>query len=117
MLTTLPEPWYHMCCIYNFNTYVLYDKIYFKLPGYINGIGVVTTSYILWKRESWTNLYRVRVMVMNATFKNISGILWRSVLLAEEIGKKQPTCRKSLTNSIKYSSAVTIFKKTLSFRV
>ena len=29
---------------------------------------------------------RVRVMVFNATFNNISAILWRSVLLVEEIG-------------------------------
>jgi hypothetical protein len=30
--------------------------------------------------------YRVRVMVFNATFNNISGLLWRSVLLLEEAG-------------------------------
>jgi hypothetical protein len=29
---------------------------------------------------------RVRVMVFNATFKNISAISWQSVLLVEEIG-------------------------------
>ena len=40
-------------------------------------------------------------MVFNATFKNISAILWRSVLLVEETRvtrKTLPTCRKSLTN-------------------
>ena len=31
-------------------------------------------------------LCRVRVMVFNATFNNISAILWRSVLLVEEAG-------------------------------
>jgi hypothetical protein len=30
--------------------------------------------------------YRVRVMVLNATFNNISIISWRSVLLVEETG-------------------------------
>jgi hypothetical protein len=29
-------------------------------------------------------IYRVRVMAFNATFNNISVILWRSVLLVEE---------------------------------
>jgi hypothetical protein len=29
---------------------------------------------------------RVRIMVFNATFNNISVILWRSVLLVEETG-------------------------------
>jgi hypothetical protein len=30
--------------------------------------------------------YRVRVMVLNATFNNISIISWRSILLVEETG-------------------------------
>jgi hypothetical protein len=40
-----------------------------------------------------------RVMVLNATFNNISVISWRSVLLVEETGENQ-TCRMSLTNFI-----------------
>jgi len=40
-------------------------------------------------------------MVFNATFNNISVILWRSVLLVEETGENhQPTYRKSLTKFI-----------------
>jgi len=42
-------------------------------------------------------------MLFNATFNNISVILWRSVLLVEETGEsgeKPPTCHKSLTNII-----------------
>jgi uncharacterized protein YhhL (DUF1145 family) len=31
-------------------------------------------------------LHRVRVMVFNATFNNISVILWQSILLVEETG-------------------------------
>ena len=48
-------------------------------------------------------MVRVRVMVFNSNFSNISVISWRSVLLVEETevpGKKPPTCRKSLTNFI-----------------
>jgi len=41
-------------------------------------------------------------MVFNATFNNISGMSWWSVLLVVETGVpgKLPTCRKSLTNFI-----------------
>jgi len=41
-------------------------------------------------------------MVFNATFNNISAILWWSVLLVEEteVPKKPQTCHKSLTNFI-----------------
>jgi hypothetical protein len=44
----------------------------------------------------------VCLMVFNATFKNISVISWRSVLLEETMvpGEKPPTCRKSLINFI-----------------
>ena len=34
---------------------------------------------------------RVRVMVFNATFNNISAISWRSVLLVEETGENHRT--------------------------
>ena len=41
-------------------------------------------------------------MVLNATFDMISGVSWWSVLLVQGTrgvhGKKQPTCRRSLTN-------------------
>ena len=39
-------------------------------------------------------MVRVRVMVFNGTFYNISAISWRSALLVEETGKKPPNCRK-----------------------
>jgi hypothetical protein len=45
----------------------------------------------------------VCLMVFNATFKNISAISWRSVLLVEETGwswKKTPTCHKSMANFV-----------------
>ena len=49
------------------------------------------------KKKKKPNFQRVRVMVFNATFNNISAISWQSVLLVEEIGVP-PTCCKSLTN-------------------
>jgi hypothetical protein len=52
--------------------------------------------------EIW-RLYRI-IIVLYATFNNISVISWRSVLLLEETGvpreNKPQTCRKSLTNLI-----------------
>jgi hypothetical protein len=48
-------------------------------------------------------LFRVRVIVFNATFNNISVISWLSVLLVDEIKsnqRKPQTCHKSLTNFI-----------------
>jgi hypothetical protein len=56
------------------------------------------------KRFSFVHLrfYGIRVMVLNATFSNISVISWRSVLLVEEtrVPRENQTCRKSLTNFI-----------------
>jgi hypothetical protein len=46
----------------------------------------------------WTLFKWKGVMVFNATFNNISAILWRSVLLVEDIGDSES--RKSLTNFI-----------------
>ena len=45
-----------------------------------------------------TCILRVRVMVFNTTFNNISAISWQSVLLVEKIGstrRKPPTFQKS----------------------
>ena len=41
---------------------------------------------------------RVRVMVFNGTFNNISNILWQSD--SGGYWRKPPTCHKSLTNFI-----------------
>jgi 2',3'-cyclic-nucleotide 2'-phosphodiesterase (5'-nucleotidase family) len=43
------------------------------------------------------NMFRVRVMVFNATFNNISVILWRSVLLVEETGVPRENHRFIIT--------------------
>ena len=43
---------------------------------------------------------RIIIMVFNATFNNISVILWRSDLLMEETRENHPTCPKSMTNFI-----------------
>ena len=41
---------------------------------------------------------KVRVMIFNSTFNNISVILWRSVLLVEETRVPRENHLKSLTN-------------------
>ena len=54
---------------------------------------------------------RVRVMVFNTTFNNISVISWRSVILGGEnrsTWRKPLTCRKSLTNFITLCSYVVL---------
>ena len=48
-------------------------------------------------------------MVFNTTFTNISVISWWSISLVEEnwsTRRKQPTCRKSLTNFITYKTTL-----------
>ena len=47
------------------------------------------TGCLHWNKIEYTthvHVYKVRVMVINATFNNISAILWRSALLVEETG-------------------------------
>ena len=44
------------------------------------------TAYIIITTVTISCKYRVRVMMFNATFNNISAISWRSILLVEEIG-------------------------------
>ena len=41
--------------------------------------------------------FRVRVMVFNTTFKNISVILWQSVLMVEDIFQNLMHCKKTFT--------------------
>jgi len=43
--------------------------------------------------EPFEKRVRVRVMVFNATFNNISAITWRSVLLVEETGGSEENHR------------------------
>ena len=55
----------------------------------------------------------IRVMMLNAIFKNISAISWRPLLLVEETivrGEKPTTCRKSLTNFISYLAMIRNYK-------
>ena len=51
----------------------------------------------------WSLRIKVGVMVLNATYDDISTISWRSALLVNETRStrvKPPTCRKPLTNVI-----------------
>ena len=53
---------------------------------------------------------RIRVMVFNATFNNISAISWRSVLLMEEIGELYQLIWKPHTNSRNNSNQMYILE-------
>jgi len=44
---------------------------------------IIIQNYSFWCWHGWS---RVRVMVFNATFNNISAISWQSVLLVEKTG-------------------------------
>ena len=55
---------------------------------------------LLTKWDELTDITGVSVMVFNAAFSNNSVTSLLSVLLVEETGRKQPTCRKSQTNLI-----------------
>ena len=52
----------------------------------MHGEILISTHYIQFAKvvEEAVVSYRVRVMVFNSTFNNISGVPWRSVLLVEE---------------------------------
>jgi len=59
-------------------------------------------AVILWTDNTMSKK-KVTVIVVNATFNNISVISWRSVLLVgeTEVPRENPqTCRKSVTNFI-----------------
>jgi hypothetical protein len=47
----------------------------------------VSVFFFKFKLDAMKRLKRVRVLVFNATFNNISVISWRSVLLVEETGE------------------------------
>ena len=60
-----------------------------ELEGRLNELGVINlnTPFNNWSCiNTLVHTFRVRFMVLNATFNNISVILWRSVLLVEESG-------------------------------
>ena len=86
--------------------FYMVDQLQFKLtPGQtLFDISKGSDRYVLYKVgpviSVSVSMYEVWFLVFNATFNNISAILWRSLLLVEETGEKPPTCHKSLTNFI-----------------
>ena len=74
--------------------YFLY--ILYKIILSLKAEAWVQEFYCIYK--SIFSYCQVWFMVFNATFNNISVIMWRSVLLVE----KTMTCHKSLTNFITY---------------
>jgi len=75
-----------------------HNKVYKCVLGLFTDY--TTNSMILMHLAQEQTHTKVRVMVFNATFNNISVILWRSDILMEETGKPSICC-KSLTNFIK----------------
>ena len=82
---------------------IIYTKSVWKLEwqqelnSYILNDGFVFDTVLESRMDSWSPVldcviyfllrnYRVMIMVLNATFNNISVISWRSVLLVEETG-------------------------------
>ena len=86
-----------------FNSETLQKYAWLSVPN-----PVFLLERITYKPEAHMILYclsvkeKLRVMVFNATFNNISVISWWSVLLVgkPEYTEKPPTCRKWLTNFI-----------------
>ena len=54
-----------------------------------------STNYVLLLENNVVEHQRIRAMVFNATFSNISVISWQSVLLTEEIGLPKETHRSA----------------------
>jgi hypothetical protein len=64
-------------------------NVFFRVllfPPPIKLTATVCRTVVLFKDLLILSYLRVRVMVFNATFNNISVILWQSVLLVEETG-------------------------------
>jgi hypothetical protein len=72
------------------HTHTLYVVIFFVTAVYTR------TPVMFSQNFGYVSLY-IYLMVFNATFNNISVILWRST---SRTRRKPPTCRKSLTNFI-----------------
>ena len=72
--------------------------------------------------RKWRKRVKVRVMVLNATFNNISVILWRSVLLVEETGGPGETHRpakchwKTLSHNVVSSTEIIVIPTTIRSR-
>ena len=63
------------------NCYVQHHRISFLYCEKKPNILLITCCYT---QYDWSRIVRIRVMVFNATFNNISVISWQSVLLVEE---------------------------------
>jgi hypothetical protein len=60
----------------------------FELIGFVNNVAIETLMkiQILYQIFACRMYVRLRFMVLNVTFNNISVMSWRSVLLVEETG-------------------------------
>jgi hypothetical protein len=103
ILRTCPSHLKHLCCI-SLRTHVEVSMRFYHSPGlqiyictlfvetvfkknWLNALAIGScVNYVLQWHSSWISSVRVRVMVFNTTFSNISAISWQSVLLVEETG-------------------------------
>jgi len=78
----------------------IYPWWYWHIRHGFSTVQIMRKWFPLTKWDELTDITGVSVMVFNATFSNNSVTSLLSVLLVEETGRKQPTCRKSQTNLI-----------------
>ena len=97
---------YHNCILY---PYTCQWFLYYKCSPVVHLCDWVITKIVKSSKlmELWRNLIKMvlvwfGLLGFNATFNNISAILWWSVLLVEEteVPGEKKVCRKSLTNFI-----------------
>jgi hypothetical protein len=76
---------------------------------------IVVFQLCSWREHGLLTIHYVRLdwfMVFNATFNNISVILWRSVLLVEETGVPEREKNTDLSHVTEYTSPWTGFELT-----
>ena len=86
LLVIIKNPYYDILILFQLQLNVFYTK---NLKDVSMKWGVINlnTPFNNWSCiNTLVHTIRVRFMVLNATFNNISVILWRSVLLVEESG-------------------------------
>ena len=84
---------------------MLFIIVFVKYANTYGQYNQTNNTSLLWQTRTppkHKNRVRVRVMVFNATFNNISVISWRSVLLVEEIGVPGEHHRPAASHSTKH---------------
>ena len=106
-LMTLSLPLQHSLQVLRFSS-ILIDPVHLQSLGckcHVIPVDICISG--MYSCNTMIKIYRVRVrlrfMVFNSTYNNISVISWQSILLVvetRETRRKPPTCHKSLTNYV-----------------